>query len=168
MNTKIEMKAVEDIKPYERNPRINDKAVQFVANSIREFGFRQPIVVDKEMVIIVGHTRWKASQLLGLKEVPVIVADDLSEEQVKAYRIADNSVADVSSWDYDMLDIEMKDLPDFSFDDFAIVTQEFDWSDTKGIEEGGYEKPADPEKPMYTCPFCGKSDLATKFKHKQE
>lgn len=110
MDKKIEMLPTGSIKPYEKNPRKNDSAVDAVANSIREFGFKQPIVVDKDMVIIVGHTRWKAAKKLGLKEVPVIVADDLSEEKAKAYRIADNSTGEIAEWDYDLLGEELKDI----------------------------------------------------------
>ena len=90
---KVELKNIESIRPYEQNPRLNDQAVEAVAKSLREFGFRQPIVVDTEGVIIVGHTRWKAAQKLGLQKVPVHVAKDLSPAQVKAYRLADNQTA---------------------------------------------------------------------------
>lgn len=92
-----------DIRPYENNPRFNDDAVEAVANSIQEFGFKQPIVVDSEGVIIVGHTRYKAAQELGLETVPVLVADDLTEDQVKAYRLADNKVGELATWDYQLL-----------------------------------------------------------------
>ncbi|MEE9296974.1 MAG: ParB N-terminal domain-containing protein [Phycisphaerae bacterium] len=87
---KTELRPLAEIKPYESNPRVNDTAVDAVAKSIREFGFRQPIVVDGDSVIVVGHTRWKAAQRLGMAEVPVHVAGELSPEQCKAYRIADN------------------------------------------------------------------------------
>ena len=113
----------DDIKPYDKNPRKNDDAVRFVANSIREFGFRQPIIVDRDMVIICGHTRWKAAKSLKMKEVPVIVADDLTEEQVKAYRIADNSTGEVAEWDYDILVPEMDSL-EYDFADFGLELME--------------------------------------------
>lgn len=90
----IVYKKLQDLKPYENNPRFNDDAVEFVANSIKEFGFKVPIVIDKNGVIVAGHTRYKASIELGLKEVPCIVADDLSDEQVKAFRLADNKVSE--------------------------------------------------------------------------
>jgi len=106
----IELRSVADIRPYEKNPRVNDKAVDAVAESIRQFGFRQPIVLDAEGVIICGHTRWKAAQKLGLEKVPVHVATDLPPEKVKAYRIADNKVAELADWDYDLLPIELADL----------------------------------------------------------
>jgi DNA modification methylase len=113
---KIELRKVTDIKPYPGNPRINDAAVDAVAASIREFGFRQPIVVDADGVIICGHTRWKAAQKLGLEKVPVHVAKDLSPEQIKAYRIADNQTASLAEWDYDLLPIELTDLQACNFD----------------------------------------------------
>ncbi len=106
----IEMRKITDVKPYDKNPRDNDGAVDAVARSIKEFGWRQPIVVDAEGVIIVGHTRWKAAQKLGLAEVPVHVATDLSPEKVKAYRIADNKLAELAEWNMDLLPLELADL----------------------------------------------------------
>jgi DNA modification methylase len=113
---KIELRKLAEIKPYSGNPRHNDNAVDAVAASIREFGFRQPIVVDPEGVIIVGHTRYKAALKLGLEQVPVHVAKDLTPEQIKAYRIADNKTADLSDWDYDLLPIELGELQACNYD----------------------------------------------------
>ncbi len=113
---KIELRKTSEIIPYERNPRINDAAVDAVATSIREFGFRQPIVVDRDGVIIVGHTRWKAAQKLGLDKVPVHVATDLTPAQIKAYRIADNQTAQLAEWDFELLPIELTELQDLGFD----------------------------------------------------
>ena len=87
---KVQEMNIDEVKPYENNPRVNDKSVDDVAKSIKEFGWQQPIVVDKDNVIIVGHTRWKAAKKLGMKKVPVVVASNLTPEQVKAYRLADN------------------------------------------------------------------------------
>jgi len=106
----IEMRKLAEVKPYERNPRLNDNAVDAVARSIQEFGFRQPIVVDVEGVIICGHTRWKAAQKLGLETVPVHVAKDMTPEQVRAYRIADNKLAEMATWDIELLPIELSEL----------------------------------------------------------
>ena len=117
--TEVQQMRLADIHPYERNPRRNDDSVDAVANSIREFGFRAPIIVDRDMTIIAGHTRYKAAKKLRLKTVPVIVASDLTPEQVEAYRIADNSAGSASEWDYDLLaDI----LPSLEFDmaDFGL------------------------------------------------
>src|SRR5262249_3571744 len=112
----IQMRPLADLKPYERNPRHNDDAVDAVAASIRAFGFRQPIVVDEEGVIIVGHTRYKAAVKLGLEQVPVHVAIGLSPAQAKAYRIADNQTATLSSWDDDKLSRELAQLQSLDFD----------------------------------------------------
>jgi DNA modification methylase len=113
---KIELRPLSEIKPYPNNPRVNDDAVEAVAASIREFGFRQPIVVDVEGVIICGHTRFKAAQKLGLQKVPVHVAKDLSPEQIKAYRIADNKTAELADWNYDLLPIELGELQACNYD----------------------------------------------------
>ena len=113
---KIEMWAIDRIKPYDKNPRINDGAVDAVAKSIQAFGVRQPIVVDTEGVIIVGHTRWKAAKKLGLTEVPVHVARDMEQEAVRAYRIADNKTAEIAEWDFDLLPIELKELENVGYD----------------------------------------------------
>ena len=107
---KIVKRRVADITPYAKNPRQNDSAVEAVAASIREFGWRQPIVVDTEGVIVVGHTRYKAARRLGLEEVPVHVATGLSREQIRAYRIADNKTADLATWDLELLPIELAEL----------------------------------------------------------
>ena len=125
--------STEKLIPYENNPRNNDEAVQYVANSIREFGFKVPLVIDRNNVVVTGHTRLKAAKLLGLDKVPCIKADDLSDEQVKAFRIADNSVADIAEWDIDKLNIELEELADFNMDDFALG--ELDLTiDTEDIE----------------------------------
>ena len=106
---KIELWPIARVLPYENNPRVNDDAVAVVAASLKEFGFRQPIVVDVDGVIIVGHTRFKAALQLGFTEVPVHVATDLTPDQIRAYRIADNQTATHSEWDYDKLPYELLD-----------------------------------------------------------
>ncbi len=113
---KTELRKLSDINPYAGNPRQNDDAVAAVAASIREFGFRQPIVVDANGVIVVGHTRWKAAQKLGLEKVPVHVATDLTPAQIKAYRIADNQTASIAEWDYSLLPFELAELQGMDFD----------------------------------------------------
>jgi site-specific DNA-methyltransferase (adenine-specific) len=112
----IEMRPLTSIKPYDNNPRHNEAAVDAVAASIREFGFRQPLVVDGDDVIIVGHTRYKAALKLGLETVPVHVARDLTAAQAKAYRIADNQTATLSSWDDDRLTQEILQLQGLDVD----------------------------------------------------
>lgn len=117
----IVYKKLNEIKPYEKNPRKNDEAVEYVANSIKEFGFKVPIVIDKNGIIVTGHTRYKAAKKLGLEEVPTIMADDLSEEQIKAFRLADNKVSEKAKWNKDLLmselfDLEM-DMEQFGFEE---------------------------------------------------
>ena len=113
---KIENWAIERVTPYEDNPRLNDQAVDAVARSLQEFGWRQLIVVDADGVIVVGHTRWKAAKKMGMKKVPVHVAKDMTPAQVKAYRIADNQTNTLAEWDYDLLPIEIGQLSDMGFD----------------------------------------------------
>lgn len=113
-------KKLADIKPYEKNPRKNDNAVDEVANSISSFGFKVPIVIDKDNVIVCGHTRYKASKMLGIETVPCVVADDLTEEQIKAYRLADNKVSELAEWDIDLLGEELGDIFDIDMSDFGF------------------------------------------------
>ena len=113
---KVELRKLSGIKPYPGNPRHNDDAVDAVAASIQEFGFRQPIVVDREGAIVVGHTRYKAALKLGLETVPVHVAADLTPEQIKAYRIADNQTASLATWNYELLPIELGELQGMNYD----------------------------------------------------
>lgn len=109
---KILTKKIEEITPYENNPRINDAAVDAVANSIRDFGFKNPVIIDKDGVIVCGHTRLKAAKKLGLKTVPCIMADDLTEDQVKAFRLADNKTAELAEWNINLLDMELTEIDD--------------------------------------------------------
>ena len=113
-------KNLKDIKPYEKNPRKNDNAVEYVANSIKEFGFQQPIVIDKNGVIVAGHTRYKAAKKLGLEKVPCIIADDLTDEQIKAYRLVDNKVSELADWDIDLLGEELDGIFDIDMSDFGF------------------------------------------------
>ena len=123
----IQMKLT-DLIPYENNPRINDDAIDVVANSIKEFGFKNPIIIDKDNVIVCGHTRRLAAIKLGLKEVPCIRADDLTEDQIKAFRVADNKTSELSTWDLDKLKIELGDIElnmaDFGFEDLLDQMKE--------------------------------------------
>ena len=113
-------KSITEVKPYEKNPRKNDQSVDKVANSIKEFGFKVPIVVDKNNIIVCGHTRYKAAKKLGLAVVPCVVADDLTEEQIKAYRLADNKVGEDSLWDMDLLTEELGDILELDMSDFGF------------------------------------------------
>lgn len=141
-------KKLDEIKPYANNPRKNDQAVDYVANSIKEFGFRVPIVIDKDGVIIAGHTRYKASKKLGLKEVPCVVASDLSEEQVDAFRLADNKVAEQSEWDYGKLMEELKFVDEEMMDLFDLDYIEFEDNEEKEVKE------KEDKENYYRCPSC--------------
>lgn len=127
-----------DLKPYEKNPRNNDNAVDAVAKSIEAFGFKVPIVVDKNNVIVCGHTRYKAAQKLKLESVPCVVADDLSPQQIKAFRLADNKVSELATWDDAFLLEEINDLSafdidmaDFNFDVSDIGKRHMSWARTE-------------------------------------
>ena len=135
-------KKLGEITPYEKNPRQNDAAVEYVANSIQEFGFKVPVVIDKDNVIVCGHTRYKAAKQLGLSEVPCIIADDLTDEQIKAYRLADNKVAEKAVWDFDLLNEELGEIIDLDMETFG-----FDLSENlDDAEEDDYELEL-PEEP---------------------
>ena len=103
---KIEYLKTDELIPYANNPRNNDEAVDYVANSIKEFGFKVPCVIDNEKNVVCGHTRLKAAKKLGIKEVPCIIADDLTEEQIKAFRLSDNKVGELAEWNFNLLDEE--------------------------------------------------------------
>ena len=123
-NMQIVYKNVDDLIPYERNPRKNDKAVKYVTESIKQFGFRIPIVIDSDNIIIAGHTRQKAAKKLHLTTVPCVIADDLTEEQIKAFRLADNKVSEKADWDFDLLDAEINDIANIDMGDFGFEFEE--------------------------------------------
>ena len=119
----IVKKKISELKEYENNPRINDNAVGFVANSIAEFGFKVPIVIDKDNVIVCGHTRFKAAKQLKLKTVPCVVANDLTEEQIKAFRLVDNKTQELAEWDWNIIFAELDliegiDMNKMGFEEF--------------------------------------------------
>lgn len=120
----VKLWKIRDVKPYEKNPRRNDSAVDAVAASIQEFGWKQPIVVDKDGIIIAGHTRYKAAKKLRMKDVPVVVADDLTEEQVKAYRLADNKTGELSGWDFSALEEELSEFTKIGMEQFGFSQDE--------------------------------------------
>ena len=132
---------IEDLKEYENNPRRNDKAVQPVANSLKKFGFVNPIIVNRDMVILAGHTRLKAAKKEGLEKVPVIIVDDMTKEQEKAFRLADNRVAELSEWDEEKLKEEIAALQVDDWSDFGVSDREL--------------KKYEPDDGMLMCPKCG-------------
>lgn len=135
----IVQKKVKDLKPYERNPRRNEEAVKYVKASIQEFGFKVPIVIDADDVIVAGHTRLKAAKELGMKEVPCIVADDLTPEQVKAFRVADNKTGELAEWDVELLQTELLDLEaNFDMTEFGFEIEPP--SENKERNEANYDE----------------------------
>jgi ParB/RepB/Spo0J family partition protein len=138
---------IETLVPYENNPRINEAAVEHVARSIAEYGFKVPIVVDKDMVIIAGHTRLEAAKSLGLKTVPVIVADDLTEQQAKEFRLVDNRTSEMSFWDIEKLNAELMKLNIENLEPYGFTIEAYDdwFEEVEGQEE----------KPALVCPYCG-------------
>ncbi len=131
----ITQRKISEIKPYDKNPRKNDEAVKYVAESIKQFGFKVPIVIDANNIIVAGHTRWKAAKKLGLSEVPCIVADDLNDEQIKAFRLADNKVSEKAEWDFELLSEELDDLFDFDMSVFGFEDDEEEEEPTEIVED---------------------------------
>lgn len=129
-------KNINDIIPYENNPRNNENAVDKVAASIKEFGFKVPIVIDVNNIIVAGHTRLKAAQRLNMTTVPCVVADDLTEKQIKAFRLADNKVSEFSTWDFDLLASELSDMDmDIDMSDFGFDLDNLDIESPADVEE---------------------------------
>lgn len=140
--------ALKDLKPYENNPRKNDDAVKYVAESIKEFGFKVPIVIDKNNVIVAGHTRYKAAKKLKMSEVPCIIADDLTDEQIKAFRLADNKVAEKAEWDFDLLNTELDDIIDLDMELFGFEEALQDDDEEAVEDEFEVELPAEPKSKL--------------------
>lgn len=137
-------KKLDEIRPYEKNPRYNDEAVGPVAKSIQEFGFKVPIVIDKDGVIVAGHTRYKAAKKLKLETVPCIVAEDLTDEQIKAFRLADNKVGEIATWDEGLLTEELESILNIDMKDFGF-SFEFPGDDEEA-QEDDFDEPL-PEEP---------------------
>ena len=160
---KLQIKYIDTDKliPYINNPRINDEAVDVVAASIKEFGFKNPIIIDKGNVIIAGHTRLKAAKKLGLEKVPTIKVEDLTEQQIKAFRIADNKTAEFADWDIELLNIELESIEEM-FTGFDEVEKEM-FKSVEEIERRLDEYQA-PKKEYYCCPKCKYEALKEEFK----
>lgn len=123
-NIEITMRKIEELTPYENNPRNNDMAVDAVAESIKQFGFKNPVIIDKDGVIVAGHTRYKAAKKLGITDIPCISANDLSDEQIKAFRLADNKTAELAEWDEDLLGKEMLGIINIDMSQFGFSVGE--------------------------------------------
>ena len=159
----IESIKIADLKPYENNPRNNDEAVDAVAESIKQFGFKIPMVIDQDNVIVCGHTRYKSSKKLGLTEVPCIRANDLTEEQIKAFRLADNKVAEQATWNIEKLSVELSEIDDIDMSNFGFEIEEIDTGSESGYQDGDEDPFSDIEKmeKHYGVPYQGnKSRIA--------
>jgi hypothetical protein len=132
----VEYRSIENVLPYEKNPRNNDEAVKAVAESIKEFGFKIPIVITCDNVIVAGHTRVKAAKELGMKEVPCIIADDLTDEQIRAFRLADNKSAEIATWNEELLQQELEDILNIDMTMFGFDGNKADFADE--IEDDTY------------------------------
>lgn len=152
---KIVEKKIDQLKEYDNNPRNNDNAVAAVAASIKEFGFKVPIVIDAAGVIIAGHTRLKAAKSLGLQTVPCIVADDLTDEQIRAFRLADNKTGELAGWDFEKLEAELAELSAMDMSAFGFINSDDVDIDEffTDAEDDGEEKEKEPKR--VTCPHCG-------------
>lgn len=154
---------INKLKPYKNNPRHNKESIKLVAESIKQFGFKIPIIIDDKFEIIAGHTRLEASKYLGLKKVPVIVASDLDEEQVKAFRLADNKVSEMAYWDKEKLEEELENIKDINTELLGFIKneEEIDWDSIEDLSEETYEE---PEHKMIECPYCNHIDKVNHFK----
>lgn len=154
-------KPINEVIPYEKNPRINDNAVPAVMRSIEEFGFKVPIVIDKNGTIVTGHTRLKAAKKLGMKTVPCIVADDLTPEQIKAFRLADNKVAEAAEWDMELLNKELDGIVDIDMSDFNFGDITDSPSSEDVVEDNGenIELPSEPKTRLGDIWMIGRHKL---------
>lgn len=150
----IVYKRLNEIKPYPNNPRNNDNAVEAVANSIKKFNFQNPIIVDSDGVIVAGHTRYKAAQKLGLQKVPCIVADDLTDEQVKAFRLADNKVGELATWDLDALKVELDNIGEIDLSGMGFDLTLHDEYTEPDIEDFSNSTTSGKVETCH-CPKCG-------------
>lgn len=155
-------KKLSELKPYENNPRKNDEAVEYVANSIKEFGFKVPIVIDKGGVIVAGHTRYKAAKQLKLKTVPCIIADDLNDEQIQAFRLVDNKTSEFAEWDLPLLDTELAKV---DMDIKLLGFEEYSSNNINDFVEDSDQ--VDKEEPPHIiiCQHCKKMISLTKDFH---
>lgn len=144
--------AIANLREYENNPRNNDSAVDAVAESIREFGFKVPIVIDGNNMIVCGHTRVKAAKKLGMETVPCIIANDLTPEQIKAFRLADNKTGELAGWDFAKLEEELSALDGFDMSAFGFAQNE-DVDIDSFFEDAGEKKENEPKR--IQCPHCG-------------
>lgn len=172
---RIDYVPIDKIKPYEKNPRLNADAVPYIVSSIKEFDFQNPLLLDKNLVVICGHTRLLAAKELGMTELPCIIAKDMSPEKAKAFRLAENSLNALSGWDFDLLQDELGELKEFGFDmeDFGFIdydaiddmpvapddarTQERE-AQVEYVEDAGQGIPIPGQRQLTVTVFCDDDD----------
>jgi ParB family transcriptional regulator, chromosome partitioning protein len=160
----IVYKKVSELKLNEKNPRKNDNAVEMVANSIKQYGFRTPIIIDNKNVVWCGNTRLKASRMLGMEEVPCIIVKDLTQKQIRELALLDNKLNEVAEWDYNLLSLELEDL---NFEGF----ENLDWGIEQPLEfEETDDEPeiSEVEKKLCKCPVCGHINEEKAFKYYED
>lgn len=158
----IVYKKVSELKLNEKNPRKNDDAVDTVAKSIKEFGFKNPIIIDSNNKVWCGNTRLKASIKLGLDEVPCIIADDLTEQEIRKLALIDNKSSELASWDFDLLGEELVDLDLSGFDLDWGITEPLEFEDDEDVEV------SEVEKKLCKCPVCGHINEEKAFKYYED
>ena len=168
---KIDYFKTDELIPYANNPRNNDEAVGYVANSIKEFGFKNPVIIDKDNTVVCGHTRLKAAKKLGIKEVPCIRADDLTEEQIDAFRLADNKTSEIATWNFEKLEIELESISSIDMSEFDFnIGEGFNLDDIE--EVNGYDVNNDDREyftAAFTFPTARKEQIMKYLReHKQE
>ena len=162
---KIEYVDINSIRPYKKNPRKNDEAIPYVMESIKQFGFKNPVILDKDNVIVCGHTRIESAKRLGITEIPCIYADDLTDEQIKAFRLADNKVAEIAEWDIDLLDTELDDILNIDMSDFGFIDEIIE--ETEDGLDNIYTKKIKPPQYEITGEEPHINDLLDDFKAKE-
>lgn len=162
----IVYKKVSELKLNPKNPRKNDNAVDTVAKSISKYGFKNPLIIDENNVVWCGNTRLKASKQLGLKEVPCIVASDLTEAEIRELALIDNKSSEIAEWDFELLSEELLDLDLDDFElDWKLPNEDIDWADIEDLNENTYDKPTHD---MLECPACHHIDRNIHFKKVDE
>ena len=157
----VAWKDVNELTPYARNARINDKTVPYLVNSIKRFGFKVPLVIDEKGVVVCGHTRLKAALECGMARVPCVLADDLTEDEIKAFRLAYNKIQEMSGWDFGLLDQELDELRELGFGDEEM--KELGFGDASDVnpddffedDNTGDGADKEPKTIECTCPECG-------------
>jgi len=152
---------IKDLKPYKNNPRNNETAVGMIENSIKDFGFLVPLVITKDLEIICGHTRYEASKKLNLKQLPCIIDEELTPEQIKLFRIIDNKSSEYAEWETKLLYEELEEILNIDMEKYGFFQQDIDWDEIEDLDIDNYEE---PQHKMHECPYCHHIDRDIHFK----